>query len=71
VPESRARIEPRNDAAVGPRPVWQGYENQPPEKWLERVEELFRAGRDAEAREMLMEFRKRFPQHPVPPALNR
>ena len=61
----------RNDVAAGPRPAWQGYESQPPEKWLERVEELRRAGRDAEAREMLAEFRKRFPQHPVPATLDR
>jgi hypothetical protein len=63
----------RDDAAAGsaPSPVWQGYERQPAEKWLERVEELRRAGRDAEAREMLAEFRRRFPQHPVPSALDR
>jgi hypothetical protein len=61
----------RNDVAARPRPAWQGYESQPPEKWLERVEELRRMGRDAEAREMLAEFRKRFPQHPVPATLDR
>src|SRR5262249_34983837 len=52
-------------------PVWRDYEDQPPEKWLERVDQLRRSGRDSEAREMLAEFRKRFPQHPVPAALDR
>ena len=61
----------RNDVAAGPQPAWQGYESQPPEKWLERVEELRRVRRDAEAREMLAEFRTRFPQHPVPATLDR
>jgi hypothetical protein len=74
LPDSANRMEqrPRDDiAAVAPRPAWQGFERQPPEKWLERVEELRRAGRGEEAREMLVEFRRRFPQHPVPPFLDR
>jgi hypothetical protein len=73
-PESANRMEQqlRDDVAAGaPRPIWWGYDSQPPEKWLERVEELRRAGREAEARDMLAEFRRRFPQHPVPPSLNR
>jgi hypothetical protein len=74
-PERGNRMEQkaRDDAAPSSAPslVWQAYERQPPEKWLERVEELRRAGRDAEAREMLAEFHRRFPQHPVPPALER
>jgi hypothetical protein len=74
VPESSNRMEQklRDDAAAAaPRPAWQGFERQPPEKWLERVEELRRAGRDEQAREMLAEFRRRFPQHPVPATLGR
>jgi len=71
--ESAGRLEDRAraDNAAEARPVWQGYENQPPEKWLERVAELRRGARDAEARDMLAEFRRRFPQYPVPAALDR
>jgi hypothetical protein len=43
-------------------------ENQPPERWLEKVEELRRAGRQAESDELLAAFRKRFPEYPVPSA---
>lgn len=39
---------------------------EPPAKWLERIAELRRAGRDSEADELLAEFRRRFPQHAVP-----
>lgn len=48
------------------RPIWSDLEQQPPEKWLERIEELRRAGRAAELKDMLTEFRKRFPDHPLP-----
>jgi hypothetical protein len=44
-------------------------ESQPPEKWLERIEELKREGKTGEADAVLAEFRRRFPQHPVPPGL--
>ena len=39
-------------------------ENQPPRRWLEKIEELRRAGRNAESDELLAEFKKRFPEHP-------
>ena len=51
--------------------VWAGFEPQPPEKWIERIEELRRTGREAEAREMLEEFKKRFPEHRLPAGLAR
>ena len=47
-------------------PVWQGFEKEPPEKWLQRIEELRVQGREPEAQEMLAEFRRRFPEHPLP-----
>ncbi|HSC97039.1 MAG TPA: hypothetical protein VLC73_18965 [Burkholderiales bacterium] len=50
-------------------PVWQGFEKEPPEKWLARIEELKVQGRGAEAQEMLAEFRRRFPEHPLPSSL--
>jgi hypothetical protein len=47
-------------------PVWHGFENEPPQKWLVRIEEFKRQGRAAEAEEMLSEFKRRFPGHPLP-----
>jgi len=50
-------------------PPWHGFEKEPPEKWLARILELKRQDRAAEAADMLAEFRRRFPAHPLPPAL--
>lgn len=47
-------------------PIWQDLERQPPEKWLERMEELRRTGRTVELKDLLAEFRKRFPGHTLP-----
>jgi len=47
-------------------PVWHGLEKEPPRKWLERIEELKRQGRAAEAEEMQSEFKRRFPEYPLP-----
>jgi hypothetical protein len=41
----------------------------PPEQWLQQIEKLLKAGKDAEARASLAEFRKRYPHHPLPEAL--
>jgi resuscitation-promoting factor RpfA len=41
-------------------------EAQPPEKWLAKIEALRREGRAADADEMLAEFKRRFPAHPLP-----
>ena len=48
-----------------PAPLWRGLEEQPPEKWLERLAEFKRDGRQADADELLTEFRRRFPDHPA------
>ena len=45
------------------------YETQPPEKWLEKIEALRREGWKAEADDLLAEFKRRFPDHPLPSAL--
>lgn len=47
-------------------PAWQGFEKERPEKWLARIEELRAQGRGPEAQEMLSEFKRRFPEHPLP-----
>ena len=39
--------------------------DQPPEKWLERIEQLRRDDRHSDADELLGEFRRRFPAHPA------
>jgi hypothetical protein len=41
----------------------------PPEKWLERIEDLRRQGRIDEARAGFAEFRKRYPDYVLPTAL--
>ena len=46
-------------------PVWQGFEKEPPEKWLARIEALKKEGRAADAGEMFAEFKRRFPGHPL------
>lgn len=43
-------------------------ETQPPEKWLDKILGLRQQGRAREADELLVEFRKRHPNHPVPPS---
>jgi len=48
------------------QPVWHGFDKEPPQKWLDRIEELKRQGRAAEAEEMRSEFKRRFPAHPLP-----
>ena len=67
---SLSRGAPVGAAAV-PREttVWAGFERQPAEKWIARIEELRRAGQLSEAREMLEEFKRRFPDFPVPASL--
>lgn len=48
------------------RPAWlTELDNQPPEKWLERLAQFKREGRQAEADELMSEFRRRFPDHPA------
>jgi len=41
----------------------------PPDKWLERIEELRKQGKLEEARASLAEFRKRYPDYRLPDAL--
>lgn len=59
---ARARVAARE----APRPVWEGYEEAPPRKWLERIAELKRQQRLAEAEAMLAEFKRRYPGYSLP-----
>lgn len=45
-------------------------ETQPPEKWLDKILGLRQQGKTGEADELLVEFRKRYPNHPVPSSLH-
>ena len=71
---ARAKAPARSpQAAAAPAlvrlPPWHSLEKEPPGKWLERVAELRQLGRTAEADELLAEFKRRFPDHRVPPGL--
>ena len=59
-------MEAGGGAVLQRPPIWSDLERQPPEKWLERIEELRQASRTAELNDLLAEFRKRFPDHPLP-----
>ena len=50
---------------AAPTPHAKALEGQPPERWLEKIDELRRSGRAPEADELLAVFRKRFPEHPA------
>ena len=52
--------------ASGEQPLWAGLAGQPPERWLELVRELRRAGRAADADAVLAELHRRFPDHALP-----
>ena len=47
------------------------YAHEPPEKWGERILDLRRQGRSAEADNLLAEFSRRFPDYAVPEAWTR
>ena len=64
--KAMARAMQTKPAEQNRLPVWHGFEKELPQKWLERIEELKRQGRAAEAEDMLSEFKRRFPEHPLP-----
>jgi hypothetical protein len=79
---SEARSQPRADAAdstskeeqVRTQPVDRRlFSEEPPPRpltaWLERIAELRRMGRDAEAEAELQALRRAYPQAEIPPAL--
>lgn len=68
-----AKPAPRQVAPAAPAPNASKLESAatslPPEKWLERIEELRKQGKTEEARTALAEFRKRYPDYRLPEAL--
>jgi hypothetical protein len=65
---ARKATQPPADAAFVAAQLKE-LDKQPPERWIERIEVLRREGRVADADELLAEFKRRFPAHPVPPSL--
>jgi hypothetical protein len=63
------RMQAEQALAMKRPPAWQGLEQEPPQKWLERLVELKRQGRTGEANELLAELKRRFPDHPLPSGL--
>ena len=53
-------------APVPERVLWQDLVNEPAEKWVQRMVEWRRAGRTADADALTAEFRRRFPEYPLP-----
>lgn len=64
--KARARAMQTKPTEQDRQPVWHGFEKEPPQKWLDRIEELKRQGQAADAEDMLSEFKRRFPVHPLP-----
>jgi hypothetical protein len=65
-PSQRQSMKADDAALLQKPPIWSELERQPPEKWLERIEVLRQAGRTVESNDLLAEFRRRFPDHPLP-----
>lgn len=53
-------------AAPAKSALWQNLAKEPPEKWLQRIAELRRDGKGAEADALLAEYRRRFPDARLP-----
>jgi hypothetical protein len=53
-------------AAPAQNALWQDLVPEPPEKWLQRIAELRRAGKTADADTLTTEFRRRFPDRRLP-----
>lgn len=66
-----ARTHADNDAAEDDLPPATMNSPAAREAWLQRIAELAHAGRLDEARASLAEFRKRYPNEPIPPILHK
>lgn len=71
-PPPAPQVKPEAKPAFTPAPAPQKTlrdADLPPEKWLERIEDLRKQGRLDEARASLTEFRKRYPDYRLPESL--
>lgn len=66
--ERKLEEAPARAAAKAGRSSGQSVEASP-EQWLARIVELRRSGRNDEADRQLAEFRRRFPDYRIPPAM--
>jgi hypothetical protein len=67
VPRFAVPLAKEHSTAAAPPPALAAqYAHEPPEKWGEKIVELRRQGRSAEADDLLAEFRRHFPGHVVP-----
>lgn len=53
-------------SAKAPAALWQDLEGEPAARWLDRLRELRKAGRAADADRLAAEFRRRFPDAALP-----
>ena len=63
---SSGAVAARQAAASVQQTLWQDLVQEPPQKWVQRIVEWRRAGRTADADALMQEFRRRFPEHPLP-----
>lgn len=61
VPATTLSVAPAKSALL-----WQDLIREPPEKWIQRITELRRAGKTADADTLATEFRRRFPGERLP-----
>lgn len=61
-----APARPALQAAAEPALLWRDLVTAPAERWIERIVELRRAGKTADADALAAEFGRRFPDRPLP-----
>lgn len=68
-PAGRSAAAPARSAVLAapePAELWRDLATAPPERWIERIVELRRAGKTADADALATEFGRRFPDHRLP-----
>ena len=65
-PRSAAPAAAMSAAPAKSVPLWQDLIREPPEKWIERITELRRAGKTVDADTLVAEFHRRFPDQRLP-----
>lgn len=69
--QSRSEEQAPAQAAAPAARMLQKSDQASPQEWLARIAKLRREGRDDEADRQLKEFRRRFPDYRIPPAIQR
>lgn len=63
-----AAMSAKSAAVPAPEALWQDLLREPAERWIQRIVELRRGGRTADADALTAEFRRRFPDTSLPEA---